>query len=264
MKCACNRCGKRFQARPQEQAAEHRLLAGDATQPADVAKAMAGQQAALFATDPPYLVDYTGADRPNDSGKDWSASYREVDIGDAGAFLLAVFSNAHAVCRPDAAWYCWHAHKRAALIESIWARFGVLNHQQIVWVKPNAVHTYSFCPWRHEPCLMGWKQGHKPSHDGDNSHAFTSVWECDWDGASRPVHNAHPTEKPPELFRRPLRKHTQPGDVCFEPFSGSGTQLVAAEQTGRLCVALEISPGYVAVALERLRALGLNPRLRDA
>jgi DNA modification methylase len=264
MKCACSRCGKKFQAQPHEQAAEHRLLVGDATQPTDVAKAMAGQQAALFATDPPYLVDYTGADRPNDSGKDWSASYHEVDIHDAEAFLLAVFTNAAAVCRADAAWYCWHAHKRAALVEAIWERLGVLNHQQIVWVKPNAVHSYSFWPWRHEPCLMGWKRGYKPRHDGDNSHAFTSVWECDWDGVSRPVHNAHPTEKPLELFRRPMRKHTQPGDVCFEPFSGSGTQLVAAEQTGRLCVALEISPAFVAVALERLRALGLNPRLSDA
>src|SRR5262249_10525099 len=92
-----------------------------------------------------------------------------------------------------------------------WARLGVLNHQQIVWVKPNAVHTYSFWPWRHEPCLMGWKQGHKPGHDGDNSHAFTSVWECGWDGASRPVHHAHPTQKPPELFRAVAQQRTNSG-----------------------------------------------------
>ena len=260
----CNQCGKKFQAQAQEKAAEHRLLVGDSTQAADVARAMGKQSAALFATDPPYLVDYTGANRPNDSGKDWSASYHEIDIRDAEAFLVAVFTNAAAVCRDNAAWYCWHAHKRAALIEAIWERLGVLNHQQIVWVKPLAVHTYSFWPWRHEPCLMGWKQGHKPDHDGDNSHALTSVWECDWEGTSRPVGNAHPTEKPPELFRRPMRKHTKPGDVCYEPFSGSGTQLVAAEQTGRLCVGIEISPAYVAVALERLSALGLNPRCADA
>ena len=116
MKCVCDQCGRKFQAQPQERPAEHHLLAADATQAADVAKAMAGRQAVLFATDPPYLVHYTGADRPNDSGKDWSGSYREVDIRDAEAFLRAVFTNAAAVCRPDAAWYCWHAHKRAALI----------------------------------------------------------------------------------------------------------------------------------------------------
>ena len=264
MKCVCNHCGRKFQARPRERMADHRLLVGDSTNPADVERAMGSRKAALFVTDPPYLVDYTGADRPNESGKDWSAVYHEVDIRDAEAFFLAVFTNAAAICREDAAWYCWHAHKRAALIESIWERLGVLNHQQIVWVKPTAVHTYSFWPWRHEPCLMGWKRGHKPDHDGDNSHTFTSVWECDWDGASRPIGNAHPSVKPPELFRRPMRKHTKPGDVCFEPCSGSGTQLVAAEQTGRLCVAIEISPAFAAVALERLLALGLNPRRADA
>jgi DNA modification methylase len=264
MNHVCTECGKNFQSQPQEKAAEHCLLVGDSTQTADVARAMAGRKAALFATDPPYLIDYTGADRPNESGKDWSASYHEIDIRDAAAFLLAVFTNAAGVCRDNAAWYCWHAHKRAVLIESIWEKLGVLNHQQIVWVKPLAVHTYSFWPWRHEPCLMGWKQGHKPDHDGDNSHTFTSVWECDWEGTSRPVGNSHPTEKPPELFRRPMRKHTKPGAVCFEPCLGSGTQMVAAEQTGRLCVGIEISPAYAAVALERLSALGLNPRLANA
>src|SRR5262249_42104490 len=94
MRCLCNQCGRKFRAEPQQQAADHHLLVGDSTQVADVEKAMAGRLAALFATDPPYLVDYTGADRPNDSGKDWSASYHEIDIRDAEAFLLAVFTNA--------------------------------------------------------------------------------------------------------------------------------------------------------------------------
>ena len=94
MNCTCHQCGQKFKAQPREQPAEHRLLVGDATKAVDVAQAMAGWQAALFATDPPYLVDYTGADRPDDSGKDWSGSYREVDIRDAESFLLAVFTNA--------------------------------------------------------------------------------------------------------------------------------------------------------------------------
>ena len=230
---------------------EHRLLCGDATNPDNVRSLMDGQKAALFQTDPPYLVDYTGADRPNDSGKDWSDRYHEVEIKDAEGFFTAVFSNALGITTPNAAWYCWHAHKRAALIERIWVELGVLNHQQIVWVKPSAMHTYSMWPWRHEPCLMGWQKGHKPSHDGDNSHRFTTVWEVDWEGKARIVGNQHPTQKPVALFERPMLKHTARRDICFEPFSGSGSQLIAAERLQRRCYALEIEPRFCDVPVRR-------------
>ena len=150
-----------------------------------------------------------------------------MEIRDAETFFRAVFTNGLEVCRENAAWYCWHAHKRSALIEAVWEELGVLNHQQIVWVKPSALHGYSFWPYRHEPCLMGWRKGFKPPHDGDNTHAFTTVWEVDWEGAARIVGNEHPTQKPVELFARPMRKHTLPGEVCYEPFAGSGSQVKA-------------------------------------
>jgi len=173
----CKHCRKEFAYQAvEEKPREHRLLCGDSTNAGDVSKVMDGKKAALFSTDPPFLVDYTGADRPNNSGKDWSDSYREIDIKDAEEFFRSVFTVASAHLAEEAAWYCWHAHKRAALIERIWDELGVLNHQQIIWVKPVALHGFSFWPYRHEPCLMGWKQGHKPAHDGDNSHTFTSVW----------------------------------------------------------------------------------------
>src|SRR5262245_26496063 len=94
---------------------------------------------------------------------------------------------------------------------------------------------------------MGWRQGDKAEHDGVHEH--DSVWECGWDGKARVVANEHLTEKPVELFVRPIRKHTRVGDVVFEPFSGSGSQLIAAERTGRTCRAIEISPPFVDVAL---------------
>ena len=228
----------------------HRLLCGDSTKAEDVGRLMNGGKAALFATDPPYLVDYTGADRPS-GGHDWSDVYREVDITDAEGFLWAAFVNAQAVSRDDAAWYCWHAHKRAALIEQIWSEFGVLNHQQIIWVKPAAIPTHSYYPWRHEPCLMGWKQGHKPPHGGDNSHAVTSVWELDWEGNARPAGADHPTRKPIEVFAIPMRRHTRPSDVCYEPFSGSGSQIIAGERLGRRVYAMELQPAFVDVAVRR-------------
>ena len=77
------------------------------------------------------------------------------------------------------------------------------------------------------------------------------MWEVDWEGKQRVVGNEHPTQKPVELFLRPMRKHTKRGDVVFEPFSGSGSQLIAAEQLGRHCRAIEITPAFVDVALRR-------------
>jgi DNA modification methylase len=212
---------------------------------------MNGKKAKLFSTDPPYLVDYTGANRPGCfETRDWSDLYREIDIKDAEGFLRGLFSVGLQVCEDNAALYCWHAHKRASLIEKIWHELGILNHQQIIWVKPVLVQSFSFYPWQHEPCLMGWKQGFKPEHDGDNS-SFTSVWQLDWEGRARPVGAEHPTMKPIEIFAIPMRKHTKPGDICYEPFSGSGSQIMAGEKTGRCVYANEIQPAFVDVAIRR-------------
>ncbi len=226
---------------------DHHLLCGDSTKPEDVARVMGGELAKLAATDPPYLVDYTG-ERPNDSGKDWTATYREIDIEDADGFFRSVFTNVLSVLAPHAAVYCWHAHKRQRLIASIWEELGILDHQQIIWVKPTAVFGRVYWHFRHEPCLMGWRKGSKPEHDG--VHEFDSVWEVDYDGKARAAGD-HPTQKPVEIFERPMRKHTRPGDLCFEPFSGSGSQLIAAEKLRRRCRAIEISPAFVDVAVRR-------------
>ncbi|MEQ9588031.1 MAG: DNA modification methylase [Parvibaculaceae bacterium] len=227
---------------------DHRLLCGDSTDPTCVAALMGNEKAALTATDPPYLVDYTG-ERPNDSGKDWTASYREIDIIDADTFFRSLFKNVLSVMSPHSAIYCWHAHKRQALIAKVWEELSILNHQQIVWVKPTPVFGRVFWHFRHEPCMMGWAKGSQPTHDSD--HSFNSVWEIDWEGKQRVVDNEHPTQKPVEIFARPMRKHTRIGDLCFEPFSGSGSQLIAAEQMNRRCYALEISPIFVDVAVKR-------------
>jgi DNA modification methylase len=227
---------------------DHQLLCGDSTDQGDVERVMRGEHARLCATDPPYLVDYTG-ERPNNSGKDWSATYREIDIADAEGFFRAVFTNILHVLGPKGAIYCWHAHKRSGLIQKIWEQLGIVDHQQVVWVKPTAVFGRVYWHFRHEPCVMGWRKGEQPDHDGN--HEFDSVWEVDWEGKARVVGNEHPMQKPTELFARPMRKHTKPGDICFEPFSGSGSQLIAAEQSGRRCRAIELEPAYVDVALRR-------------
>ena len=228
---------------------DHRLFCGDSTCADDVARLMSGDTAALLATDPPYCVDYTGDNRPQGSGKDWSSTYREVEIKDLGEFLRAVLAAVLPRTRDDVAIYIWHAHLQYPVIDAVFQEFDILRHQPIIWVKPSSTFTYAYYRWAHEPCLFGWRQGHKPPHYLE--HGMTSVWEVDWEGKQRIVGNEHPTQKPLRLFEIPMEQHTRPGEVVLEPFSGSGSQLIAAERLGRRCRAMEVCPAFVDVALRR-------------
>src|SRR6185503_19882535 len=97
-------------------------------------------------------------------------------------------------------------------------------------------------------CAFGWKKGNKPRHGGGT---LETVWEVDWEGNQRVVGNEHPTQKPLRLFEIPMDQHTRRGDLVLEPFSGRGSQLIAAERIGRRCRAMEISPAFVDVAVRR-------------
>jgi DNA modification methylase len=242
----------------------HRLMCGDSASESDVSALMDQKIAKLCATDPPYLVSYDAKNHPSKDfsdgkNKDWKGRYADKQKTESlGPFYQAFLKQALQVCDPRAGIYVWHASQRQVEVEQAMRACGILVHQQIIWVKNKPVLTHSFYMWQHEPCFFGWVKGNKPvRREGEFP---TTVWQVDV-----PIlpgkESRHPTEKPLELFAKPMRLHTDEGDVCYEPFSGSGTQLAAAEILKRRCFAIEIDPGFVAVALQRLSEMELTPKL---
>jgi DNA modification methylase/uncharacterized ParB-like nuclease family protein len=250
---------------------EHRLLCGDSTCPEDVARLMADNKAKLLATDPPYCVKYTGKDRPG-GGRNWTGVYQESD--DVTKLYEAFYRVGLEHVEPASPLYLWHADRRRSQIEQLCQGLSLHIHQTIVWVKPCCVLGYSYYAMRHEPCLLMWQSKHKPpiGHDarritnavtavwpvgyqktGDPTtpEYYSDIWELDWGGKKRPSGIEHPTVKPVEVFAIPMRIHTRPGDICYEPFSGSGTQIIAAEKLQRRCFAIEKQPLFVDVAVRR-------------
>ncbi|WCR07671.1 DNA modification methylase [Paracoccus fistulariae] len=231
---------------------DHRLLCGDSTSAADVRRLMNGERAILFATDPPYLVDYDGSNHPT-RNKDWSASYGTTwDDSSQGAELYDGFiaaAVAEAITE-DAAWYCWHASRRQAMLEACWEKAGAFVHQQIIWVKDRGVLTRSHYLWKHEPCFMGWRRPNRPPKVAEET--LPSTWALP--SFAKDDRPDHPTPKPLDAFGIPMRQHVARGGLCYEPFSGSGSQIMAGEANGRRVFAMEISAAYVDVAVERWQA----------
>ncbi len=232
---------------------DHRVLCGDSTNPADVAHLVGDATPVLMNTDPPYLVNYQGGDRSENRHRHPSTKDPHWDDYEGAEASVEFYVNFLAAglahLPPRAAIYQWHAHRRQALVEQAWKQAGLLVHQQIIWAKPAGVPGRSHYMWSHEPAFYGWVEGRSPKRKPPKG--TTTVWMIDSRGEQFGV---HPTQKPLELFMRPIEYHTEPGDVIYEPFLGSGTQLIAAERTGRACFAIEQEPRYVDVAIARWEA----------
>jgi hypothetical protein len=176
---------------------DHRLLCGDSTSAAEVRRLMNGERAILFATDPPYLLDYDGSNHPT-RNKDWSQSYGVTwDDSSQGAELYDGFiaaAVAEAVAE-DAAWYCWHASRRQAMLEACWEKAGAFVHQQIIWVKNRGVLTRSHYLWKHEPCFMGWRRPNRPPKVAEET--LSSTWALP--SFAKDDRPDHPRHRPPPI-----------------------------------------------------------------
>ena len=222
----------------------HRLLCGDATSAGDVARLLDGARPHLMTTDPAYGVNYDPEWR-NEAGV--SAKMRTGKVANDDR---ADWRAAWALFPGDVA-YVWHAGVHArTVIESLEAA-GFAVRSQIVWAKSRFVLGRGDYHWQHEPCLYAVRKGATGHWQGARDQA--TLWAISTAG-DEDAATVHGTQKPVECMRRPMLNNSAPGDAIYEPFCGSGTALIAAETIGRVCLAMEIDPTYVDVAVRRWQA----------
>jgi DNA modification methylase len=226
----------------------HRLVCGDATDAATVEVCLGGHKPHLMVTDPPYGVDYDAGWR-NDAmpPKRWKDG--------AGRAIGAVLNDGNADWRE--AWalfhgdvaYVWHAGNMAHVAAESLLASAMEIRAQIIWAKSQFVIGRGHYHGHHEPCWYAVRKGATGHWGGDRTQS--TLWQID---KPRKSETGHSTQKPVECMRRPIENNSARGDAVYEPFSGSGTTIIAAQMTGRVCLAIELSPAYVDVAVKRWQA----------
>ena len=228
----------------------HRVLCGDATSPEVVANLFGPIKPALMITDPPYGVEYDPKWReraglghtrqsgsvPNDDQVDWTAAYR-LFTGDVA--------------------YVWHAGLHAAEVARGLEAADFRIRSQIIWAKQHFALSRGDYHWQHEPCWYAVREGKRSNWNGDRTQS--TLWQVanlnPIGGSRDEAITGHGTQKPVELMRRPILNHTQRGGAIYDPFLGSGTTLIAAELTERVCCGLDIDQRYVDVIVKRWQQL---------
>ena len=230
---------------------DHRLLCGDSTKAEDVARLMAGAKADLWLTDPPYGVAYESAGR---RGKDNQHEEIENDskpLDEMATFWEKAASLAYESCSNSSSYYwfaCQGGDQMMMMMMSISRARWRVRHE-LIWVKDQMVFGRCDYHYKHEPILYGWKQD--GTHEWKADRKQVSVLEFD-----RPKRSdEHPTMKPVGLVAYLLGNNTTGGDSVLDTFCGSGTTLIAAEQLGRKCYGMEISPAYCDVIVKRWETL---------
>ncbi len=216
---------------------KHTLVCGDSTKEDTYAALMDGRKANLVITDPPYNVNYEGT-----AGK---IKNDNMAADKFYQFLFDAFSNMANVMTDDASIYVFHADTEGLNFRKAFADAGFYLSGCCIWKKQSLVLGRSPYQWQHEPVLYGWKK--KGKHQWYTGRKESTIWEFD-----KPKRNGdHPTMKPVPLLAYPIRNSSMVNSVVLDPFGGSGSTLIACEQTDRICLTIELDEKFCDVIVKR-------------
>ena len=219
------------------QLGKHRVICGDSTKAETYDQLLGDNKANLVVTDPPYNVDVeeTAGKILNDNMPD----------SDFYQFLFDMFSQVEKHMETDASIYVFHADTEGLNFRKAFKEAGFYLSGCCIWKKNSLVLGRSPYQWQHEPCLFGWKQ--KGKHQWFSDRKQTTIWEYDRPKSSKD----HPTMKPIPLMAYPIQNSSMRGTLVLDPFLGSGSTLMAADQTGRVCYGIELDEKFVDVIVKR-------------
>jgi len=216
---------------------KHRLVCGDSTKAETYKVLMDGKKANLVVTDPPYNVNYEGS-----AGK-----IKNDNMGNEAfyTFLFDAFKSMEEVMAQDASIYVFHADTEGLNFRKAFADAGFYLSGTCIWKKQSLVLGRSPYQWQHEPVLFGWKK--KGKHMWYSDRKQSTIWEYD-----KPKKNGdHPTMKPVALIANPITNSSMTGCIVLDPFGGSGSTLIACEQTDRICHTVELDEKFCDVIVKR-------------
>lgn len=219
---------------------KHRLICGDATKVEDLSRLMDGKKARLTVTDPPYGISYVG--KTEDALTIANDNLNDEEFYN---FLLEAFKRVYEVSDDGASLYVFHADAKGLIFRRAFVDSGFKHSQCCIWAKNTFVMGRQSYQWQHEPCLYGWKPTGSHYWNGDRKQS--TIWNFD-----KPrVNDVHPTMKPIPLIEYIIKNSSKYGDIVVDTFLGSGTTLLAADNSDRICYGSELDPKYCQVIIER-------------
>ena len=219
------------------QLGKHRVICGDSTKAETYKQLLDDRKANLVVTDPPYNVDVEET-----AGKILNDNMSDRDFYQ---FLLSMFTQVENHMEDDASIYVFHADTEGLNFRKAFKDAGFYLSGCCIWKKNSLVLGRSPYQWQHEPCLYGWKK--KGKHQWFSDRKQTTIWEYDRPKSSKD----HPTMKPIQLMAYPIQNSSMRGTIVLDPFLGSGSTLIAADQTGRVCYGIELDEKFVDVIVKR-------------